>query len=169
MLQRCVQQYRSGPAQLQALAATQDWPAVAEQAHRWHGVAANLQLKPLAGVLRSLEASAQAHDGAACAAALQLLQQQWQQVRDAVAPPVPVPVPAPAPAGQGAVPVGADAAQVRGLVQQAIDMLAQGELPHQQLVQLQPWVDAAKIKTIQEALDSFELVQAQNLLAQLIT
>ena len=70
--------------------------------------------------------------------------------------------------GQGAVPVGADAAQVRGLVQQAIDMLAQGELPHQQLVQLQPWVDAAKIKTIQEALDSFELVQAQNLLAQLI-
>ena len=165
MLQRCVQQYRSGPAQLQALAATQDWPAVAEQAHRWHGVAANLQLKPLAGVLRSLEASAQAHDGAACAAALQLLQQQWQQVRDAVAPPVPVPVPA----GQGAVPVGADAAQVRGLVQQAIDMLAQGELPHQQLVQLQPWVDAANIKTIQEALDSFELVQAQNLLAQLIT
>ena len=167
MLQRCVQQYRSGPAQLQALAATQDWPAVAEQAHRWHGVAANLQLKPLAGVLRSLEASAQAHDGAACAAALQLLQQQWQQVRDAVAPPAPAP--APAPAGQGAVPVGADAAQVRGLVQQAIDMLAQGELPHQQLVQLQPWVDAAKIKTIQEALDSFELVQAQNLLAQLIT
>ena len=166
MLQRCVQQYRSGPAQLQALAATQDWPAVAEQAHRWHGVAANLQLKPLAGVLRSLEASAQAHDGAACAAALQLLQQQWQQVRDAVAPPAPAP--APAPAGQGAVPVGADAAQVRGLVQQAIDMLAQGELPHQQLVQLQPWVDAAKIKTIQEALDSFELVQAQNLLAQLI-
>ena len=167
MLQRCVQQYRSGPAQLQALAATQDWPAVAVQAHRWHGVAANLQLKPLAGVLRSLEASAQAHDGAACAAALQLLQQQWQQVRDAVAPPAPAP--APAPAGQGAVPVGADAAQVRGLVQQAIDMLAQGELPHQQLVQLQPWVDAAKIKTIQEALDSFELLQAQNLLAQLIT
>ena len=81
----------------------------------------------------------------------------------------PAPAPAPAPAGQGAVPVGADAAQVRGLVQQAIDMLAQGELPHQQLVQLQPWVDAAKIKTIQEALDSFELVQAQNLLAQLIT
>lgn len=77
--------------------------------------------------------------------------------------------PAPAPAGQAAVPVGADAAQVRSLVQQAIDMLAQGELPHQQLVQLQPWVDAAKIKTIQEALDSFELVQAQNLLAQLIT
>lgn len=137
MLQRCVQQYRSGPAQLQALATTQDWPAVAEQAHRWHGVAANLQLKPLAGVLRSLEASAQAHDGAACAVALQLLQQQWQQVRC--------------------------------LVQQAIDMLAQGELPHQQLVQLQPWVDAANIKTIQEALDSFELVQAQNLLAQLIT
>ena len=167
MLQRCVQQYRSGPAQLQALAATQDWPAVAVQAHRWHGVAANLQLKPLAGVLRSLEASAQAHDGAACAAALQLLQQQWQQVRDAVAPPAPAP--APAPAGQGAVPVGADAAQVRGLVQQAIDMLAQGELPHQQLVQLQPWVDAAKIEMIQEALDSFELVQAQNLLAQLIT
>ncbi len=167
MLQRCVQQYRSGPAQLQALAATQDWPAVAEQAHRWHGVAANLQLKPLAGVLRSLEASAQAHDGVACAAALQLLQQQWQQVRDAVAPPAPAP--APAPAGQAAVPVGADAAQVRSLVQQAIDMLAQGELPHQQLVQLQPWVDAAKIKTIQEALDSFELVQAQHLLAQLIT
>ena len=164
MLQRCVQQYRSGPAQLQALAATQDWPAVAEQAHRWHGVAANLQLKPLAGVLRSLEASAQAHDGAACAAALQLLQQQWQQVRDAVAPPAPLPT-----AGQGAVPVGADAAQVRSLVQQAIDMLAQGELPHQQLVQLQPWVDAANIKTIQEALDSFELVQAQHLLAQLIT
>ena len=71
--------------------------------------------------------------------------------------------------GQGAVPVGADAAQVRCHVQQAIDMLAQGELPHQQLVQLQPWVDAANIKTIQEALDSFELVQAQNLLAQLIT
>ena len=71
--------------------------------------------------------------------------------------------------GQGAVPVGADAAQVRCHVQQAIDMLAQGELPHQQLVQLQPWVDAAKIKTIQEALDSFELLQAQNLLAQLIT
>ena len=164
MLQRCVQQYRSEPAQLQALATTQDWPAVAEQAHRWHGVAANLQLKPLAGVLRSLEASAQAHDGVACAAALQLLQQQWQQVRDAVAPPAPLPT-----AGQAAVPVGADAAQVRGLVQQAIDMLAQGELPHQQLVQLQPWVDAAKIKTIQEALDSFELVQAQNLLAQLIT
>ena len=164
MLQRCVQQYRSGPAQLQALATTQDWPAVAEQAHRWHGVAANLQLKPLAGVLRSLEASAQAHDGAACAAALQLLQQQWQQVRDAVAPPAPLPT-----AGQGAVPVGADAEQVRSLVQQAIDMLAQGELPHQQLVQLQPWVDAANIKTIQEALDSFELVQAQNLLAQLIT
>ena len=46
---------------------------------------------------------------------------------------------------------------------------AQGELPHQQLVQLQPWVDAANIKTIQEALDSFELVQAQHLLAQLIT
>ena len=67
------------------------------------------------------------------------------------------------------MPVGADAAQVRSLVQQAIDMLAQGELPHQQLVQLQPWVDAANIKTIQEALDSFELVQAQHLLAQLIT
>ena len=164
MLQRCVQQYRSGPAQLQALATTQDWPAVAEQAHRWHGVAANLQLKPLAGVLRSLEASAQAHDGVACAAALQLLQQQWLQVRDTVAPPAPLPT-----AGQGAVPVGGDAEQVRCLVQQAIDMLAQGELPHQQLVQLQPWVDAAKIKTIQEALDSFELVQAQHLLAQLIT
>ncbi len=89
MLQRCVQQYRSEPAQLQALATAQDRPAVAEQAHRWHGVAANLQLKPLAGVLRSLEASAQAHDGVACAAALQLLQQQWQQVRDAVAPPAP--------------------------------------------------------------------------------
>ena len=115
-------------------------------------------------MLRSLEASAQAHDGVACAAALQLLQQQWLQVRDTVAPPAPLPT-----AGQGAVPVGADAAQVRGLVQQAIDMLAQGELPHQQLVQLQPWVDAAKIKTIQEALDSFELLQAQRLLAQLIT
>lgn len=162
-LQRCAEEYRTGPAQLQALAASENWPALAEQAHRWRGGAANLQLKPLALVLQSLEAAAQAQDGAACAAALQLLAQRWQPVLEAVAPLETLPLSA---WQKGLERIGAG--DVPRTVRQAIHLLARGELPSQHLAQIQPFVDAVEVQKIQQALDAFDLLRAERLFTQLI-
>ena len=78
-LQRSMAQFPAVPAQLQALHAAAQMAEVAALAHRWRGVAGNLQLPALAQALHAVESSA--HQGHTLpAAAWSALAQAWQQV-----------------------------------------------------------------------------------------
>ena len=79
-LQRSMAQFPAVPAQLQALHAAAQMAEVAALAHRWRGVAGNLQLPALAQALHAVESSA--HQGHPLpAAAWSALAQAWQQVQ----------------------------------------------------------------------------------------
>ena len=79
-LQRSMAQFPAVPAQLQALHAAAQMAEVAALAHRWRGVAGNLQLPALAQALHAVESSA--HQGHTLpAAAWSALAQAWQQVQ----------------------------------------------------------------------------------------
>ena len=79
-LQRSMAQFPAVPAQLQALHAAAQMADVAALAHRWRGVAGNLQLPALAQALHAVESSA--HQGHTLpAAAWSALAQAWQQVQ----------------------------------------------------------------------------------------
>ena len=79
-LQRSMAQFPAVPAQLQALHAAAQMADVAALAHRWRGVAGNLQLPALAQTLHAVESSA--HQGHTLpAAAWSALAQAWQQVQ----------------------------------------------------------------------------------------
>ena len=79
-LQRSMAQFPVVPAQLQALHAAAQMAEVAALAHRWRGVAGNLQLPALAQALHAVESSA--HQGHTLpAAAWSALAQAWQQVQ----------------------------------------------------------------------------------------
>ena len=78
-LQRSMAQFPAVLAQLQALHAAAQMADVAALAHRWRGVAGNLQLPALAQALHAVESSA--HQGHTLpAAAWSALAQAWQQV-----------------------------------------------------------------------------------------
>ena len=78
-LQRSMAQFPAVLAQLQALHAAAQMADVAALAHRWRGVAGNLQLPALAQALHAVESSA--HQGHPLpAAAWSALAQAWQQV-----------------------------------------------------------------------------------------
>ena len=78
-LQRSMAQFPAVLAQLQALHAAAQMAEVAALAHRWRGVAGNLQLPALAQALHAVESSA--HQGHPLpAAAWSALAQAWQQV-----------------------------------------------------------------------------------------
>ncbi len=78
-LQRSMAQFPAVLAQLQALHAAAQMAEVAALAHRWRGVAGNLQLPALAQALHAVESSA--HQGHTLpAAAWSALAQAWQQV-----------------------------------------------------------------------------------------
>ena len=79
-LQRSMAQFPAVLAQLQALHAAAQMADVAALAHRWRGVAGNLQLPALAQTLHAVESSA--HQGHPLpAAAWSALAQAWQQVQ----------------------------------------------------------------------------------------
>ena len=79
-LQRSMAQFPAVLAQLQALHAAAQMAEVAALAHRWRGVAGNLQLPALAQALHAVESSA--HQGHTLpAAAWSALAQAWQQVQ----------------------------------------------------------------------------------------
>ncbi len=79
-LQRSMAQFPAVLAQLQALHAAAQMADVAALAHRWRGVAGNLQLPALAQALHAVESSA--HQGHTLpAAAWSALAQAWQQVQ----------------------------------------------------------------------------------------
>ena len=79
-LQRSMAQFPAVLAQLQALHAAAQMADVAALAHRWRGVAGNLQLPALAQALHAVESSA--HQGHPLpAAAWSALAQAWQQVQ----------------------------------------------------------------------------------------
>ena len=79
-LQRSMAQFPAVLAQLQALHAAAQMADVAALAHRWRGVAGNLQLPALAQTLHAVESSA--HQGHTLpAAAWSALAQAWQQVQ----------------------------------------------------------------------------------------
>ena len=78
-LQRSMAQFPAVLAQLQALHAAAQMADVAALAHRWRGVAGNLQLPALAQALHAVESSA--HQGHTLpAAAWSALAHAWQQV-----------------------------------------------------------------------------------------
>ena len=79
-LQRSMAQFPAVPAQLQALHAAAQMAEVAALAHRWRGVAGNLQLPALAQALHAVESSAQ-QGHPLPAAAWSALAQAWQQVQ----------------------------------------------------------------------------------------
>ena len=79
-LQRSMAQFPAVLAQLQALHAAAQMADVAALAHRWRGVAGNLQLPALAQTLHAVESSA--HQGHPLpAAAWSALAHAWQQVQ----------------------------------------------------------------------------------------
>ena len=78
-LQRSMAQFPAVLAQLQALHAAAQMADVAALAHRWRGVAGNLQLPALAQALHAVESSAQ-QGHPLPAAAWSALAQAWQQV-----------------------------------------------------------------------------------------
>ena len=78
-LQRSMAQFPAVLAQLQALHAAAQMADVAALAHRWRGVAGNLQLPALAQALHAVESSAH-QDHPLPAAAWSALAQAWQQV-----------------------------------------------------------------------------------------
>ena len=79
-LQRSMAQFPAVLAQLQALHAAAQMADVAALAHRWRGVAGNLQLPALAQALHAVESSA--HQGHPLpAAAWSALAHAWQQVQ----------------------------------------------------------------------------------------
>ena len=78
-LQRSMAQFPAVLAQLQALHAAAQMADVAALAHRWRGVAGNLQLPALAQTLHAVESSAQ-QGHTLPAAAWSALAQAWQQV-----------------------------------------------------------------------------------------
>ena len=78
-LQRSMAQFPAVLAQLQALHAAAQMADVAALAHRWRGVAGNLQLPALAQALHAVESSAQ-QGHTLPAAAWSALAQAWQQV-----------------------------------------------------------------------------------------
>ena len=85
-LQRSMAQFPAVLAQLQALHAAAQMAEVAALAHRWRGVAGNLQLPALAQTLHAVESSA--HQGHPLpAAAWSALAQAWQQVQALLAVP----------------------------------------------------------------------------------
>ena len=79
-LQRSMAQFPAVLAQLQALHAAAQMADVAALAHRWRGVAGNLQLPALAQALHAVESSAQ-QGHPLPAAAWSALAQAWQQVQ----------------------------------------------------------------------------------------
>ena len=79
-LQRSMAQFPAVLAQLQALHAAAQMADVAALAHRWRGVAGNLQLPALAQALHAVESSAQ-QGHTLPAAAWSALAQAWQQVQ----------------------------------------------------------------------------------------
>ena len=79
-LQRSMAQFPAVLAQLQALHAAAQMADVAALAHRWRGVAGNLQLPALAQTLHAVESSAQ-QGHPLPAAAWSALAQAWQQVQ----------------------------------------------------------------------------------------
>ena len=79
-LQRSMAQFPAVLAQLQALHAAAQMAEVAALAHRWRGVAGNLQLPALAQALHAVESSAQ-QGHPLPAAAWSALAQAWQQVQ----------------------------------------------------------------------------------------
>ena len=79
-LQRSMAQFPAVLAQLQALHAAAQMADVAALAHRWRGVAGNLQLPALAQALHAVESSAQ-QGHTLPAAAWSALAHAWQQVQ----------------------------------------------------------------------------------------
>lgn len=162
-LRRSVQQYHHGPEQLRAALAVQDWAAVVQYAHRWRGVAANLQLQPLACALQQLESAALAENTVEVDAALALVQTVWAQVEQAAAQWQTVST------DLQARPVKAPPDPRLGpWVAEAVALLQQGELPNGVMAQLQSVLSAVEFEAIRNAMDDFDFSRAQQLLLRAV-
>ena len=162
-LQRSVQQYCHGLEQLRDAQEAQDWAAVAQHAHRWRGVAGNLQLQPLACALQQLETAALAENAIDVDAALALVQPLWVQVQQAVAQ-----WSAASSRPESGALSGPPGTHLATLVAEAVALLQQGELPSSALAQLQTVLSAIEFESIREAVDDFDFSRARQLLEQLV-
>ncbi len=174
-LARCLTDFASVPAQLRQLQHTQAYAASTALAHRWRGMAANLQLLALAQVLQQIEHAPP--NSPALATALTALDRAWQDVHAyaAALPPVihqkqehlapasraleadfiknsPASLPPP----------------VLAVIEQALAALACGELPSADLQRLADYLPAAQWAPIAQALDAFALDAAAQRLQALL-
>lgn len=168
-LQRCLETYRTAPAQLAQCNAQGDASEVAALAHRWRGVAGNLQLVALAEALQVVEGQAQ-HGHAVADAALDAVAQAWQAVQQRCLALGMAEPQASAGIWVSAVPGTAppsplDGQAVRALAQ-ALASLERGEWPDQGLVALAPWLPAAVLQPVAQALEHFDFERAGQLLRQ---
>ncbi len=142
-------------------------------AHRWRGVAANLQLEPLTHALQALEAAAQKGDSAHAESACSAVAQAWAAVQAASLAASPSsPSPGAAAAATPAAllsPLAALPAHYAPLLAQALDALAQGEVPDTELATLAQVLPPSLCTAVEQAVDAFDFTRAQQLLGQVQT
>lgn len=169
-LQRFASEHAELPAQLRAAheAATEGasegrFDALAALAHRVRGVAGNLAMPALQGLLGELETAARGADAQAVRSGLQAIAPAWAAVQGALAEAVDA-LAAPAPAAAPAAVEALDAdqqAQALSAIDQITQALARGELPDTPLQALAQWLSAQALAPLHAALDAFDFGAAQ--------
>lgn len=172
-LQRSLTHYQDMPARLHAACRAGNFADLATLAHRWRGVAANLQLEPLTHALQALEAAAQKGDSAHAESACSAVAQAWAAVQAASLAASPSsPSPGAAAAATPAAllsPLAALPAHYAPLLAQALDALAQGEVPDTELATLAQVLPPSLCTAVEQAVDAFDFTRAQQLLGQVQT
>ncbi len=166
-IQRFMHEQRALPERLATLYRDDDWQALAAAAHRLSGVAGNLALGALHTLLSQLEAAARASDGAAAKSAIAALVPAWDSVAKALAAQASAPAEAPQNASVSCELDAQRAEQAQVLLGNAIDALAQGELPEAALAELSSLLPALAMEPVRDAVDSFDFERAQSLLRAL--